>query len=166
MPVFGTPLDDDIVGTAGRLASEEGEEGEGGAVIEALFVVEVPMSLPLDARVPDDRITQAKKRGRAREGGRRGVRGRRGRDGDGARAIGRPGDRVRGQAARGGGDRARRRGAEPHPRRHAAGRPAEHARDKALGEMTRYVLEKAPCRVILTAPPSGEDTTRDAVAPE
>ena len=56
MPVFGTPLDDDIVGTAGRLASEEGEEGEGGAVIEALFVVEVPMSLPLDARVPDDRI--------------------------------------------------------------------------------------------------------------
>src|SRR5205823_7444042 len=56
VPVFGDPLDDDIVGTAGRLASEEGEPGEGGTVIEALYVLEVPMSLPLDARVPDDRI--------------------------------------------------------------------------------------------------------------
>ena len=59
MPVFGNELDDDIVGTAGRLAAEEGEEGEGGAVIEALFVVEVPMSLPLDARVPDEQIARA-----------------------------------------------------------------------------------------------------------
>src|SRR5947209_8592529 len=60
VPVFGTPLDDDIVGTAGRLAAEEGEEGEGGAVIEALYVVEIPMSLPLDARIPEDQIEKAK----------------------------------------------------------------------------------------------------------
>ncbi len=61
VPVFGNELDDDIVGTAGRLASDESDEGEGGAVIEALYVVEVPMSLPLDARVPDEEIAAAKK---------------------------------------------------------------------------------------------------------
>ena len=61
VPVFGSPLDDDIVGTAGRLAAEDSEDGEGGAVIEALYVVEVPMSLPLDARVPDEEIAAAKR---------------------------------------------------------------------------------------------------------
>ena len=56
VPVLGTPLDDDIMQTAGRLAAEENEDvGEGGAVIEALWVFEVPMALPLDARVPDER---------------------------------------------------------------------------------------------------------------
>ena len=49
-------LDDDIVGTAGRLAAEQADEGEGGAVIEALYVFEIPMSLPIDARVPDERV--------------------------------------------------------------------------------------------------------------
>ena len=55
MPVFGERLDDDIVGTAGRLAAEQAEEAEGGAVLEALYVFEIPMSLPIDARVPDER---------------------------------------------------------------------------------------------------------------
>jgi APA family basic amino acid/polyamine antiporter len=27
-------------------------------------------------------------------------------------------------------------------------------RDRSVGEMTRYVVEKAPCRVILTAAPA------------
>ena len=85
MPVFGDELDDDIVGTAGRLAAEEADEGEGGAVIEALYVFEMPMSLPLDARVPEERVKAATARARAGQGGRRGVRGRRGRDRDGAR---------------------------------------------------------------------------------
>jgi hypothetical protein len=31
--------------------------------------------------------------------------------------------------------------------------------------MTRYVLEKAPCRVILTAAPAGEEGQREGVAP-
>ena len=39
VPVFGGPLDDDIVGTAGRLAAEERDATEGGAMIEALFVL-------------------------------------------------------------------------------------------------------------------------------
>ena len=30
-------------------------------MIEALYVVEVPMSLPLDARVPDEQIAEAKR---------------------------------------------------------------------------------------------------------
>ena len=61
MPVLGTPLDDDIMQTAGRLAGEENEDvGEGGAVIEALWVFEVPMALPLDARVPDADLRRAR----------------------------------------------------------------------------------------------------------
>ena len=58
-----TPLDDDIMQTAGRLAAEENEDvGEGGAVIEALWVFEVPMALPLDARVPDEELKRARAR--------------------------------------------------------------------------------------------------------
>ena len=30
---------------------------------------------------------------------------------------------------------------------------------------TRYVVEKAPCKVILTAPPAGEEGTREGVLP-
>ena len=61
VPVRGLPLDDDIMQTAGRLAAEENEDlGEGGAVIEALWIFEVPMALPLDARVPDDELKRAR----------------------------------------------------------------------------------------------------------
>ena len=61
MPVLGTPLDDDIMQTAGRLAGEENEDvGEGGAVIEALWVFEVPMALPLDSRVADADLRRAR----------------------------------------------------------------------------------------------------------
>ena len=37
-------------------------------------------------------------------------------------------------------------------------------RDRFVGETTRYVVEKAPCKVILTAPPAGEEGTREGVA--
>ena len=30
-------------------------------------------------------------------------------------------------------------------------------RDRSVGEITRYVVEKAPCRVILTAAPAEDD---------
>src|SRR5262249_43571431 len=52
VPLTGTPLDDDIVQTAGRLAAEEDAEAfeeDKGATIEALWIFEVPMSLPIDA---------------------------------------------------------------------------------------------------------------------
>ena len=51
VPVFGEDLDDDIMSTAGQLASERTREG--GAVIEAIYVLVVPMSLPLDAPLPE-----------------------------------------------------------------------------------------------------------------
>jgi hypothetical protein len=38
-------------------------------------------------------------------------------------------------------------------------------RYRSVGETTRYVIEKAPCRVILSAPPLGEEGTREGVAP-
>jgi APA family basic amino acid/polyamine antiporter len=39
------------------------------------------------------------------------------------------------------------------------------ARDRFVGETTRYVVEKAPCKVILTAPPADGDGMREGVAP-
>ena len=154
VPILGTPLDDDIMQTAGRLAAEEGEdEGEGGAVIEALWVFEVPMALPLDARVPDEEL----KRARAALARAKAV----GEEYEGvevATAV------VRGRKA---GEaivkEARRRGVEAvvlaaeEPARvggglRLGGKPGLH--DTSVGETTRYVIMKAPCRVILTAPPA------------
>jgi basic amino acid/polyamine antiporter, APA family len=155
VPVFGNELDDDIVGTAGRLASDEGEEGEGGAVIEALYVVEVPMSLPLDARVPEEQIERAKAAvRRAKEVGE---------EYEGvvvATAMVRA--RSVGAAIV---SEAKRRGveaivlaAEPPSRTRGGallgGRGGP--RDRSVGEVTRYVVEKAPCRVILTAAPASD----------
>jgi APA family basic amino acid/polyamine antiporter len=164
VPVFGGALDDDIIGTAGRLASEEGEPGEGGTVIEALYVLEVPMSLPLDARVPDDRITAARRAlARAKEVGEEyeGV--------EVATAV------VRARSVGAGiVDEARRRGvdaivvAAEQPSRVRGGAllgGRGGPRERFVGEMTRYIVEKAPCRVILTAAPSGEDGIREGVAP-
>ena len=164
VPVFGGPLDDDIVGTAGRLASEEGEPGEGGTVIEALYVLEVPMSLPLDARVPDDRIAGARRAlARAKEVGEEyeGV--------EVATAV------VRARSVGAGiVDEARRRGvdaivlAAEAPTRVRGGAilgGRGGPRERFVGDMTRYVVEKAPCRVILTAAPAGEDGVREGVAP-
>ena len=111
------------------------------------------MSLPLDARVPDAELKRAREALAARQGGGGGVRGRRGRHRDRARPPRRRGDRARGQAPRRGGDRARRRGAHAHARRRAAGRQAAACTTTFVGETTRYVVNKAPCRVILTAPP-------------
>jgi APA family basic amino acid/polyamine antiporter len=164
VPVFGSPLDDDIVGTAGRLASDESDDGEGGAVIEALYVVEVPMSLPLDARVPDEQIAAAKRAvARAKEVGE---------EYEGvvvATAMVRA--RAAGEAIVA---EARRRGVEAivlaaeAPTRMRGGKllgGRGGPRDRSVGETTRYVLEKAPCRVVLTAPPAGEEGVREGVAP-
>ncbi|MEA2156000.1 MAG: basic amino acid/polyamine antiporter, family, partial [Solirubrobacteraceae bacterium] len=62
VPIFGSPLDDDIVQTAGRLAAaEQDDAGAGsGATIEAVWVFEVPLSLPLDARLPDAQLKRAR----------------------------------------------------------------------------------------------------------
>jgi APA family basic amino acid/polyamine antiporter len=164
VPIFGEDLDDDIVGTAGRLAAEEAEEGEGGAVIEAIYVVEIPMSLPLDARVPEEKIQEARRAlQRAKDVGEEyeGV--------EVATASVRA--RTYGQGIV---EEARRRGVEAivlaaeEPTRMRGGRRLGGRggpRNRSVGETTRYVIEKAPCRVILTAPPLGEEGTREGVAP-
>jgi APA family basic amino acid/polyamine antiporter len=156
VPILGTPLDDDIMQTAGRLAAEDADPDEGGAVIEALWIFEVPMALPLDTRVPDDELK------RARAALRR------------AKAVGEEYEGVEVATAvvraRRAGEaivvEARRRGVEAvvlaaeEPSRlrgglHLGGKPGLH--DTVVGETTRYVVNKAPCRVILTAPPSTRD---------
>ena len=164
VPVFGEELDDDIVGTAGRLAASEGEEEEGGAVLEALYVFEIPMSLPIDARVPEERVREAKRvLARAKEVGEEyaGV--------EVATAMVR--GRSTGQAIV---SEARRRGVEAivlgaeEPSRLRGGAilgGRGRVRDRFVGDTTRYVIEKAPCKVILTAPPAGEEGTREGVLP-
>ena len=161
VPVFGEELDDDIVGTAGRLAAEQAEEGEGGAVIEALYVFEIPMSLPLDARVPDERVERgASGRWRARRRWARSTRAWRWRRRWCAAARS-----ARRSSRRRAGAGWRRSCWPPRsPTRIRGGRACWAAaggpRDRFVGETTRYVIEKAPCRVILTAPPA--DGTRKA----
>jgi APA family basic amino acid/polyamine antiporter len=163
VPVSGTALDDDIVQTAGRLASEENEDlGEGGAVIEALWVFEVPMALPLDAPMPDrelDRARAALKRAKAV--------GEEYEDVEVATAVVRA--RRAGEAIV---HEARRRGVEAivlaaeEPDRTRGGvlfGGKQGLRDTFVGETTRYVVNKAHCRVVLTAPPAkGPDPMRAA----
>ena len=158
VPLMGTPLDDDIVQTAGRLATEEQTDLDPdaeGATIEALWVFEVPMALPIDARLPDAQLEQARaalRRAKAVGEEYAGV--------EVATATVRA--RRAGQAIV---EEARRRGVEAivlaaeEPTRVRGGAllgGRGGPRDQFVGEVTRYVVTKAPCRVILTAPPALE----------
>jgi APA family basic amino acid/polyamine antiporter len=156
VPLMGNPLDDDIVQTAGRLATEEATDvaldGE-GATIEALWVFEVPMALPIDARLPDAQLETARaalRRAKAVGEEYAGV--------EVATATVRA--RRAGQAIV---EEARRRGVEAivlaaeEPTRVRGGAllgGRGGPRDQFVGDVTRYVVTKAPCRVILTAPPA------------
>ena len=155
VPIFGTALDDDIVQTAGRLAAEEVEDpDEEGATIEALWVFEVPMALPIDARLPEAQLDAARAALRR------------------AKAVGEEYAGVTVQTAtvrarRAGQaivEEARRRGVElivlaaeePSRIRGGAVLGGRASMENFVGEATKYVLNKAHCRVILTAPPSEE----------
>jgi len=158
VPLTGSELDIDIVQTAGRLASDErmdeAEVGDATATIEALWVFEVPMALPIDARLPEAQLDAARAALRR------------------AKAVGEEYEGVEvatatvrarrtGQAIV---EEARRRGVEAivlaaeEPTRIRGGAllgGLGGGRNEAfVGDVTRYVVEKAPCRVILTAPPS------------
>jgi APA family basic amino acid/polyamine antiporter len=153
VPLFGTDLDEDIVQTAARLVS--GEQTDDAAIddatIEAVWIFVIPMSLPIDARLPEAQIKHA-----------RSVLAR-------ARAIGEEYTGVHVATAtvrtRRAGyaivDEARRRGVEaivlgaeePSLIRGGArlggrGGPLENF----VGDVTKYVVSKADCRVIVTAP--------------
>ncbi len=157
VPLMGSPLDDDIIQTAGRLAGEQHEDfdSEEGAVVEVLWIFEVPMSLPIDARLPEGQLE------RARAALRR------------AKAVGEEYDGVEVATAtirtRSAGsaivDEARRRGVEAivlaaeEPSRIRGGARLGGRggpRDNFVGEVTKYVVAKAHCPVILTAPPTDD----------
>jgi APA family basic amino acid/polyamine antiporter len=161
VPVFGTRFDDDIVATAGRLAAAEQVGGRrrrrrgGVSRMDVVYVIEVPLTLPLDAKLPKEKEEQARRTlERAREVGEEYedvevatevVRARKVGAGilEAARrsnpeAIvigGEPPTKIRGGAMIGG---------------IGAAKPEE------IGAATEYVLKKAPCRVLLTAPPEPE----------
>jgi basic amino acid/polyamine antiporter, APA family len=152
VPVFGTQLDDDIVSTAGRLADAEVEEGERPPRLDIVYVAEVPLTVPIDSPLPQEVKEKAEKAlARAREVGdeyenvqvstnlvpARSVGSgivQEARD-KGAEVIvmgGEPPTRIRGGAILGG---------------------IGGARPDEIGEVTEYVLKRAPSRVLLTAPP-------------
>jgi APA family basic amino acid/polyamine antiporter len=155
VPILGTPLDDDIVQTAGRLAADEDldDPGSAGATIEAIWVFEVPLSLPLDARLPDAQLRRARKAlARAKAIGEEyegvvvataTVRARRAGEGIVTEA-GRRGVELIVMAAE---EPSRIRGGS---RLGGIGGPL----DNFVGEATKFVVRKAPCRVLLTAPAS------------
>ncbi len=155
VPVFGTKLDDDIVATAGRLAAAEQEEAgkeDEPTRLDLVYVIEVPLTQALDAELdPEIERGAARALRRASDVGEEYADVRvtaevvRARDigagivdaarRSGAEAIvigGEPPSKIKGGATLGG---------------ISAAKPAE------IGAATEYVLKKAPCRVLLTAPP-------------
>jgi APA family basic amino acid/polyamine antiporter len=155
VPIFGTKLDDDIVATAGRLAAAEQEEADGAAedtAVALVFVIPVPLTLPLKAELPPEMEAEAERALRRAkdvgeeyedvEVGSEVVRSRE----VGAGIV---------EAAQRHGSEVIVMGAEPPTKIRGgavlggigAARPAE------VGAVTEYVLKKAPCRVLLTAPP-------------
>jgi basic amino acid/polyamine antiporter, APA family len=154
VPILGTALDDDIVQTAGRLAGETRDDLESeGAVIEAIWVFEMPLALPMDAPLPDAQVKRAREAlaraklvgeeyegvevataiVRARRAGEAIVREARRRGVEAIVLAAEESSRVRGGSLFGG-----------------VGGPLENY----VGDVSRYVIAKAPCRVILTAPPA------------
>ncbi|HEV7806982.1 MAG TPA: amino acid permease [Solirubrobacteraceae bacterium] len=166
VPILGRPLDDDIVQTAGRLAAAEDSDDPGsmGATIEAIWVFEVPLSLPLDARLPDAQLkraraalARAKLVGEEYEGvevATATVRARRAGEGIVAEAI-RRGVELIVLAAE---EPSRIRGGAPLG---GIGGPL----DNFVGDATKYVVRKAPCRVLLTAPPAVDDAAAEPQPP-
>jgi APA family basic amino acid/polyamine antiporter len=152
VPVFGSQLDDDIVSTAGRLADAEVGKGERPPRLDVVYVAELPLTVPLDSPLPTGVRAEAERAlERAREVGdeyenvevttnlipARSIGAgiiQEARD-KGAEVIvmgGEPPTRIRGGAVLGG---------------------IGGARPDEIGEVTEYVLKRAPCRVLLTAPP-------------
>lgn len=164
VPVFGERLDDDIVGTAGRLASGRADDEEGGAMLEAVWVFQMPMSLPIDARVPEERVERAREAlARAK------------RIGEDYAGVEVATAMVRGRTVGAAiVAEAKRRGveaivlaAEAPTRIRGGGILGGHGigSDRFAGNLTRYVVEKAPCKVILTAPPDepGDETAEHTI---
>jgi APA family basic amino acid/polyamine antiporter len=164
VPVFGTALDDDIVGTAGRLADSAEVPGQTAPRLEVIYVIDLPLTVPLDSPPPRElagqanaALERAKHVGeeyetvevhpsvvRARSIGAGIVEAARDRGVEMIVMGAEPPTRIRGGAIFGG---------------IGGSRPAE------IGPVTEYVLRRAPCRVLITAPRSDAlERTRAASA--
>jgi APA family basic amino acid/polyamine antiporter len=154
VPVFGTKLDDDIVATAGRLAAAEQEDGSGQeeTQLDLVYVIEVPLTLPLDAALPPGVEEEAQRAlGRASDVG------------EEYEDVNVTGEVVRARGVGAGIVEAARRygseaiviGGEPPTKIRGGARLGGigAAKPAEIGAATEYVLKKAPCRVLLTAPP-------------
>jgi len=153
VPLLGGELDDDLVQTAALLvASESADEAAiDRATIEAIWIFRVPMSLPLDAPLPEPQLKAARAAlARAKRVGEeyRGV--------EVATATVRA--RRFGQAII---EESRRRGVEAivlavdDTARSRAGSllgGRTLVGESTVSETIRYVVDRARCRVILTAP--------------
>ena len=157
VPVFGTKLDDDIVATAGRLAAAEAGTPKGGhdSRLDVVYVIEVPLTLPLDAKLPKEREEQARRAlARAREVGE---------EYEDVEVVT---DVIRARKVGAGILEAARRsnseaiviGGEPPTKIRGGGvfGGIGAAKPEEIGAATEYVLKKAPCKVLLTAPPEPE----------
>jgi APA family basic amino acid/polyamine antiporter len=154
VPIFGTKLDDDIVATAGRLAAaeQEGGSGDGDAHLDVVYVIEVPLTLPLDAVLPPEREEEAQRAlARAREVGEEYE------DVDVSTEVIRARKVGAGiiEAARRANSEAIVIGGEPPTKIRGGARLGGigAAKPEEIGSATEHVLKKAPCRVLLTAPP-------------
>jgi APA family basic amino acid/polyamine antiporter len=165
VPVFGTKLDDDLVGTAGRLADAADQPGETSPRLEVIYVMDIPLTVPLDAPPSPDRaeaanaaLERAKAVGeeyetvevhlsviRARSVGAGIIQAAREREVEVIVMGAEPPTRIRGGAIFGG---------------IGGARPAE------IGPVTEYVLRRAPCRVLITAPRTDGSRRDHAGSPE
>lgn len=152
VPIFGTALDDDIVSTAGRMAAESDEgEGQTCSVLTVLYLIEIPLSRAIKDPLPEEVAEEAQRATKR------------------AREIA---DEYEDVEVRVEIERVRRRGtgivfaarrlgvdaivmgAEP-PSRIKGGAQLGGIGDyrpEEIGPVTAYVLKRAPCRVLLTAP--------------
>ncbi len=155
VPLHGGALDDEIVRTAALLVAgqptDEAEAAIDSATIEAVWIFQMPMALTLDARLPEERFKHARAalaQARALGEQHAGVHV--------ATATVRT--RSVGQAIV---EEARRRGveaivlgAQPPSRIRGGVHFGGHRRlEGYVGDVVRYVVAHAPCRVIVTAPP-------------
>ena len=151
VPLFGTELDDDIVSTAGRLADAAVKPGEAPPRLRLVYVIERPLTVPLTAPIPRDLLARAdavldrarlvaseyeepevqETVAKARSLGTGIVQVARDTEAELIVMGAEPPTRIRGGAILGG---------------IGGHRPAE------IGPVTEYVLKKAPCRVVITAP--------------
>ena len=150
VPIFGGRFDDDAVAVAGQLAGERQEDEDmGGVTIEAIYVIAVPTRLSLDGPLPEVQLESARAALKH------------------AKALGETYEEVEVATAvvrarrvgTGIVAEARRRGVEAIVL--AAQRSDGQGGAKAVGEVAAYVIDKAPCPVIVTAPPLEQDRRAD-----